>query len=206
MRDLVVLCADTMWTATLGAILSRHESLGLPRRIDADVRHIPGGSDGGARTQGAKILRYERPNFAHALLVFDHDGCGDPRPPEQIQQEIDEALDADWHQAARTIVVAPEVEAWIMGCHRHFEQVHGLKGIEARRWLEKNGHWLRGVDKPADPKAALAALFAKHGAKLSSANYGRIMKHASLSPDRCACPSYRLFCGVLRTWFGGSNR
>jgi len=109
MRDLVILCADTMWTATLEAVLLRHESLGLPRRLDADVRHIPGESDGGARARGAKILRYERTRFAHALLVFDHDGCGDPRPPEQIQEEIDRELNEDWAGAAKAIVVAPEV-------------------------------------------------------------------------------------------------
>jgi hypothetical protein len=193
-----------MWTATLEAILGRHESLGLPRRLDADVRHIPGETDGGARTRGAKILRYEHTRFTHALLIFDHDGCGDPRPPEQIQEEIDRELREEWGSAARSIVVLPEVEAWIMGGHRHFAKIRGLERAPARAWLDENGHWPTGVDKPRDPKGALSALFSAHGAKLSSASYRRIMTYASLSSERCACPSYRLFCEALRGWFGAS--
>jgi hypothetical protein len=183
MRDLVVLCADAMWTATLEAILYRHESLGLRRPLDADVRHIPGESDGGARTRGAKILRYERPRFSHALLVFDHDGCGDLRLPEQIQAEIDHELSADWAGNAKSIVVAPEVEAWIVGGHKHFSHIRGLERAPVREWLAEKHHWPKGIDKPADPKGALSALFSTYGAKLSSANYRRIMSHASLSSD-----------------------
>lgn len=206
MRDLVVLCADGMWRATLQAILLRHESLGLARALDADVRHIPGETDGGARARGAKILWYERSKFAHALLIFDHDGCGDLRPPDEIQAEIDKDLGADWAGKARSIVVAPEVEGWIVGGHKHFARIRGLERAQAREWLAERDHWPKGVDKPSDPKGALAALFFAHGAKLTSVNYRKIMSHASLNPERCTCASFKLFCEILRGWFGPTGR
>ncbi|MBI4704499.1 MAG: hypothetical protein HY744_25635 [Deltaproteobacteria bacterium] len=200
MRDLLVLCADLNARATIEAILSRPRSL-QTRPIDFEVRHNPIGADGGTRAHGVSILRAALGSFSHAMMVFDWEGCGASGDPEVIERDLTARLAADWANRALAIVLDPELEAWLVGAHRHFGKVSGVDVADARQWLAEREWWPRQQDKPARPKEALEAWLRAHGARRTSANYRRIMKAASLRVESCRCASFRRFATALRRWF-----
>ncbi len=74
MQDLVVLTADKNIHFALRGALPRSEALGI-RPITFDFR-VHAGRDGGARSSGPEILRSQRRQFGHALLILDFEGCG----------------------------------------------------------------------------------------------------------------------------------
>lgn len=201
-RALFVLCPDISWRSVLEAILARYQSLGLPHALDVEVTHIPGKTDGGVRKSGPSILRSQTETFERALLVIDHEGCGDARDPAFIERDLDEELSKEWGDRAKAIVVAPELEAWIVGAHRHFNKIRGLEGVEPLHFWRSRGLWPEHEVKPKNPKEAIECLFDAHDAKRSSASYRKIAEHGSLDRERCRSASYHTFFDTMRRWFG----
>jgi hypothetical protein len=73
-RDLVVLAADRNIEFALRGIGSRPQSLGV-HPIQADFFTLPQ-PDPGCYNHAATLLRSLRSMYAHALVVFDREGCG----------------------------------------------------------------------------------------------------------------------------------
>lgn len=206
MRDLVVLAPDVMWKAVLEAILARHEALELARPLAFEIIFHPGQRDGGVRAHAGSTLQAFAGTYAHALAVMDHAGCGDDREPTQVEADLNEQLRDAWGERASALVVAPELESWLIGGAAHFGAVSSRASSDPRTWMRNNGLWATAEAKPLDPKQAIEAYFHRHGVRppISSANYRKIAARASLRLDRCRCDSFHRFVMLLRGWFNES--
>ena len=155
MKDLFVLTADADMEAAMKTLLSaRHRALGI-RSIEFTVeRHTQ--RDAGCRRRAADRLRGYTRDHAYALVMFDRDGSGDPSPREEIQTSVDAQLsDAGWPDRSKTIVIDPELEAWIWGSSPHVARLLGWQTNEAlRSWLRERELWPITEAKPPDPNAA----------------------------------------------------
>lgn len=200
MKDLVILVADKNMQFALRGALARPEALGI-RSLTFDFRpHM--GRDGGARTTGVDVLALERQRFAHALLVFDLDGCGAPpgQTAEDLEQVLDQRLEALWGAQAKSIVITPEVDIWLWGADAALrEALHWPLNGPVRAWLQTQGFVFDSHGKPAQPKEAIEALVRCCKLPRSSALYEKITSRISL--QRCADPAFLRLRTVLRAWF-----
>jgi hypothetical protein len=202
MRDLVVLTADKNTQFAVRGGLQRHQALGI-RSITFDFR-VHAGRDGGARTSGAEVLRVERRRFAHALLVFDYEGCGVPASvsAKQLEHRLDAELATVWGADAKAIVIDPELESWVWGGDNALHEVLGWPlQTPARAWLEAKGFQFEGR-KPARPKEAFEALVPIHKIPRSSSIYEAITKKISLTT--CVDSAFVTLRETLRSWFRDS--
>lgn len=200
MKDLVILVADKNAQYALQGVLSRPQALGI-RPLSFEFRtHV--GRDGGARSSGVEVLARERARFSHALLVFDFEGCGAEgvATAVDLQSQLDERLSSLWDENARTVVIEPEVDAWLWGAEAVLRDV--LKwpleqGI--RDWLMAKGFEFSQSGKPLRPKEALEALVPIHRQPRSSALYEKITGRISL--QRCSDQSFNSMRTTLQGWF-----
>ena len=202
MSDLVVLCPDIRWRATLEALLQRHEALKLKRHLQVKVFNPPGHTDGGVRVHATELLASYVRQYKYAMVIIDYEGCGSKKSAEEIQESLKNAVQMSWGERASAFVVEPELEAWMIGGHRHFSAVRRLEHVSVRDWLAEHYQWKIGAEKPADPKTAVEAVFRHHGARPSSANYRKIAARASLRTRSCRCSSFQRFVEQLQSWFG----
>lgn len=200
MKDLVVLVADKNAQFALRGALGRPEALGI-RAVAHEFRtHI--GRDGGARSTGAEVLARERPRFTHALLVFDHEGCGAEavQTPEELEHRLDHQLSAHWGTNAKALVIAPELDIWLWGSDNVLREIlkWPLDG-SIREWLQARGFTFAANGKPERPKEALEAMVTIHRQPRSSALYEEITNRLSL--QRCTDPAFLRLRATLRGWF-----
>lgn len=200
MKDLVVLAADKSIEATLRGALARPEALGI-RPISVVIRGHPG-RDGGARTSGPAVLAGEHRRFGHALLVFDLEGSGsDTSDPVELERELDAKLNLQWGGRAKTVVIAPELDAWIWGADNALREVFRwpLPG-SIRDWLLAQGFKIGADGKPERPKEALEAMVPIHRQARSSALYEKVAARISLK--RCEDAAFVRLRTQLQRWFG----
>lgn len=200
MTDLLVLCADKRMKAVVEAILGRPQALGI-RAITFDVLTPGTHKDGGARQHGPSILAVQRNEYEHAVLMFDHHGCGDKRPAHAIRDELLLQMRPVWQDSGAIIIIEPELEAWLFRGHMHFREVvkAGTPGLLT--WLHETNAMDHG-GKPDDPKAAIEGYLEAFRVPPSSANYRLVASRASLRPETCQSRSYGELVVSLRQWFG----
>ncbi|MEI7939189.1 MAG: hypothetical protein WCK27_21095, partial [Verrucomicrobiota bacterium] len=122
MKDLVLLVADKNAHFALKGALGRPEALGI-RPIEFEFRVHPG-RDGGTRRTGPEMLALERRRFKHALLVLDFEGCGTDLPnATELEAQLDGRLSTHWKEAAKSIVIEPELDVWVWGADNAVEAV-----------------------------------------------------------------------------------
>ena len=200
MKDLVILVADKNMQFALRGALTRPQALGI-RPVTHDFRpHM--GRDGGARTTGVEVLALERRRFAHALLVFDREGCGaEPgQTAEDLERVLDLQLEAYWGGHAKAVVIAPEVDVWLWGADANLREAlrWPLNG-KVRDWLQAKGFPFDAHGKPEQPKQAIEALVRFCQLPRSSALYERITARISLR--RCGDPAFLRLRAALQAWF-----
>ena len=200
MKDLVVLVADKNMQFALRGALGRPDALGI-RAISCEFRpHI--GRDGGVRATGVEMLARERRRFAHALLVFDHEGSGADaqQSPTALEAVLNRELQNQWGEQAKAIVIAPELDIWVWGSDNALkESLHWPLGGSIRDWLQRQGFEFDSNGKPLRPKEALEALVPIHRQPRSSALYEKITRRISLR--RCADEAFARLRSALHTWF-----
>jgi hypothetical protein len=74
MRDLEILVADKDMEQAVEKTVRRAPSLGI-RKIDFEIYRHPC-RDNGCRTASLDVLRPLADKYQHALVLFDHEGCG----------------------------------------------------------------------------------------------------------------------------------
>src|SRR3954463_14145395 len=109
-EDLIVLVADRNAEYLVHGALSRPEALGIRKIAYKVLSHS--GHDGGARKTGAQILAAQRRGYDHALLLFDHEGCGATIGAEELERQLDDELAVTWGASGKAIVAAPEIDSW----------------------------------------------------------------------------------------------
>jgi hypothetical protein len=204
MRDLVVLAADKNIQFALRGALPRSEALGI-RPITFDFR-VHAGRDGGARSSGADVLRSQRRQFDHALLILDFDGCGAKAGQSalDVEEQLDTELSHVWYDKAKAIVIDPELETWVWGSDNALQAALGWPVQQSNRtWLAQRGFAIGVNGKPEQPKDAFAALVPVHQMPRSSAIYESIT--AKISLTACKDAAFRRLKGSLQQWFPASQ-
>ena len=163
-RDLVLLVADRDIELTIRGLLSRPRALGIrciSHEIFVHPRHDPG-----CVHEGVAFLAAYSEEFAHALLILDHEGSGrDELAPVDLETELDhEFRKSVWTTRCRALVIEPELEAWVRNGSPHVYDVAGWggQGERLRSWLiERNcpglvGPALRTRGDPAPVRGAVS--------------------------------------------------
>ena len=199
MKDLVLLVADKNAHFALKGALGRTKALGIAP-IEFEFRVHPG-RDGGVRKSGPEALARERRRFKHALLVLDFAGSGSDLPDaEALEAELDSKLQLLWKGAAKSVVIAPEVDVWMWGSDNAVEEVIGWSSRKRiREWLHDEGYTFDANGKPTHPKEAIEAALKISGTPRSSALYQRIAGKISLS--KCADSAFLRLRRQLGEWF-----
>ena len=200
--DLVVLAADKNIEYALKGLFTRPQALGV-RPITADIFVHPQ-RDPGCVQRGVAFLSDLSKWYHYGLLMFDYAGSG--REREQGPRELQETLDNEfagsvWRERAKTIVLSPELEAWLWSNSPHVDDVAGWKNRQPslRRWLTGQGWLQQGKIKPDKPKEAFQAALREARTQRSSSLYQQIAEKVSL--QRCTDSSFQEFRDILRAWF-----
>lgn len=201
MIDLVVLVADSQARAVVQAVLGRWQALGLRGPIEFDVVNTAG-TDGGVRTHGAAMMARLANSARHAVILFDHDGCGSEASAVDLEAELERSAAPAWGDRLACVVLEPELEEWVVGATRTFSAVEELEGVDAGAWWPAHGFPSDSRGKPQPVKDAVDALFEAHGARRTAANFRLIAGRASLKIERCQSRSFHKFVERLRGWFG----
>lgn len=205
-RDLVILVADQDMKATLEALLTRHQALGI-RPIQYVVYKHPG-HDAGCRTQGVEFLRTFCRQFTHALLIFDLEGSGrDNDSPDDVESELEESLCRNgWtDDRAAVIVIVPELEIWIWSDSPHVDQICGWENRipPFREWLVEEGFLKSKEEKPDRPKEAFHHALRKVRKQPSSALFKQMAEKVSFR--NCTDSRFQKLLERLQKWFAPTN-
>ncbi len=199
-KDLLVLVADHQMKSAFEGLVSRPEALGI-RRLSYDIFVHPE-RDPGCRDGGPEFLSPFRFQYHHALLMFDREGCGDDRPREQIENDLEEQLrKSDWSGRVAVVVIDPELEAWVWSDSPQLDQAVGWSEQKRplRQWLQDRGFFMEGQSKPSRPKEALEAVLYHCRRPRSSAIYRDLAERVSFR--RCEDKAFNKLRGVLQSWF-----
>ena len=184
-KDLVVLVADKDMEQTVLGLLTRDPSLSM-RPISRDVFVHPN-RDGGCRTGAVAFLRPHITRYAHAIVLFDREGCGrEPATREELEEELERDLAVNgWANRATVIVIDPELEAWVWSDSPEVERVLGWSDRDPplRQWLIDRDRLDAGRTKPPRPKEAMRAALRAAGKPPSSALFAALARQVGLA--RC---------------------
>jgi hypothetical protein len=205
--DLVALVPGRDDEQVLRGLLSdRHDSLGVPA-IEYEVLIHPR-RDAGCYHEAEAVLRSYLRTAHFALVLFDHEGCGqEARAPAEVARSVEERLAANgWLGRAAVVVVAPELEVWAWNDSPSMGQVLGWRGGTpgVRRDLAERGVWPRERAKPREPKEALETMLRERQIRRSPAIYRRLAAGAEFAP--CTDPAFLRFREVVHRWFGPPAR
>jgi hypothetical protein len=201
MKDLIILAADKDLEFSLRGLLDRPEAIGI-RPVDADI-FIEPEHDPACVLRGVDFLEAFEGQYGHALLMFDHEGCGKETAPVQtIQDELNGKLaSTSWGSRAQAILLDPELEAWVWSDSPHVDDIAGWNGrVPAlRTWLIEQGWLEEGQIKPSRPKEAFEAALREARKPRSASLYKKLADVVSVR--RCEDASFRRFKAVLQEWF-----
>ena len=203
--DLLVLVADLDISVTVQCLLNRPESMGM-HAVSFSVRRHPQ-RDAGCRSDAVERLRMFIRDHRFALVMFDKDGCGDPRESrESIQKDVELRLSRNgWENRCKAIVMEPELEAWIWNGSMHVPEVLGWNGdyTSLREWLASRRLWSPDLLKPSDPKQSLQAVLHSTRTPRSPNLYRRLAE--TVGVHRCADPAFNELKATLQQWFPGAG-
>jgi len=204
--DLVVLVPDRTFRAAMSIILGRHESLGV-RRIAAHVFQQPE-FDPGSLRESADYLRRFLSTHAHAIVLFDREGCGrEAASAEELEEMVQKGLDrAGWEGRAQVVVVDPELEVWVWSDSPEVDRCLGWAGRQPglREWLRQKGVWDKGAMKPRAPKSALAMAVREARRGASPPLLAQLAR--SIGLRRCTDRAFVRFRDILQRWFPAKPR
>lgn len=202
-RDLLVLVADKNMEYTLRGLLSRPHALGT-RALHCDFLVHPE-RDPGCRLRAHELLRAFHGKYAHALVVFDRQGCGSEQASrEELEQSVESDLrTTGWGTRATAIVLDPELEVWVWSDSPHVAAALGWSGgaPALRAWLEASGLLRPAQTKPDEPKEAVDRVLQYVPKPRSSAMYRQLAE--SVSFERCADRGFAKLRAALQSWFPG---
>lgn len=201
MKDLIVLAADKNMEHALRGLLQRPQALGI-RSVEAEIfvhpRHDPG-----CLNEAHAFLRPFAGSHRHALVLFDHEGCGrEHTAPGELANEVRKRLETNgWTGQAEVVVLTPELEVWVWSDSPHVAECLGWAGRQPplRDWLAATGQWPVGQAKPTDPKRAMEATLREARKPRSSAIYLDLASKASLHGH--SETAFLHFQQTLRKWF-----
>ena len=199
-KDLIVLVADKDMKLGMEGLLKRPGVLGIcPMTHDvfAHPQHDPA-----CRLRGHEFLRSFGRQYAHALVLFDREGCGSDKDRDAIQSDVEGHLrGSGWKDQAAAVVIDPEFEMWVWSDSPHVDSVLGWDGRQPalREWLAQRGFLVEGEAKPRRPKESLEATLREADRRRSSAIYQELA--ARVGVQSCVDPSFVRLKLILQAWF-----
>ncbi|MEW6072957.1 MAG: hypothetical protein AB1726_10260 [Planctomycetota bacterium] len=205
-KDLIALVADKNMEFALRALLSRAASLEI-RPVTADV-YVHPERDAGCLLRAHEFCRPFIDRYSHSLVMFDREGCGRGQESRRELEQRTEALLSNfgWEGRSATVVIDPELEAWVWSSSPHVASALGWQGRRPglREWLERVDLWADAEAKPHRPKHALErALWAVRRPR-SSALYAEIAGKVRLGD--CQDLAFGKLRDTLASWFQRHGR
>ena len=197
MYDLVLVVADKNMDFTLRGILDRPRSLGIRAITYKTVVHP--GHDGGVRTSGPDLLASLRSAVGHGIVMLDLEGAGAAGDAPSVEAELDWRLRPTWGNRARSVVIEPELDAWIWGSDNAIRQALDCSIADIRGWLRDSDFRFRPSRKPERPTEAFEHLMRELKEQRASAIYRKITSKISL--ERCSDSAFVRFKTMLQRWF-----
>lgn len=200
-KDLVILTADKNMKFALEGLLCRPKALSI-HPVSA-VFYIHPESDPGCLLHADSFLRPFVRRFAHAIVMFDREGCGkDNLTRDELEQRVTEVLSrSGWSNRASVIVIDPELENWVFSGSPEVDRALGWGGKNPALgvWLENHHYLVTGQIKPVRPKEAMEAALRHVRMPRSSSIYGQIAQHVGIG--RCSDDAFQKLKTTLQTWF-----
>ncbi len=210
LRDLFVVVADLDMELAIKAILcGRQQAMGISLEFNPD--HKPqgdllrfSGRDAGCYRKAVELLQPQRERYRHAMLLFDHHGCGaENRSRQDIEADVEERLEKNgWEKGrAAAIVIDPELEAWVWSDSPHVAEILGWQSDYdgLRSLLADKGLWIEGRAKPRDPKAAMREACRQKRIPVGATMFAELASKVGL--HRCTDAAFQKFRVCLRRWF-----
>jgi hypothetical protein len=201
MKDLVILVADKNMEHAIEGLLGRPQALNM-RQATYDI-YVHSRRDPGCLNEAHNFLRPFLGAYDHALVMFDHQGCGREQvPPDDLADEVKARLEQNgWPGQAEVVVLAPELEVWVWSASPHVETCLGWTGHypPLREWLADNGHWALDEEKPPRPKETMEAALREVRKPRSSAIYLELAQRVSLHGH--TEPTFVRFTQTLQRWY-----
>ena len=128
LQDLIVLVADKDIKETIeGLLTKRTRSLGIrpvQYKVLPNNEHDPGCLD-----RSAELLASFCTTHAHAMVIFDREGCGqDTESRSELEATVETALrKAGWGDRTAAIVIDPELENWVWSPSPHVADCLGWR-------------------------------------------------------------------------------
>jgi hypothetical protein len=152
---------------------------------------------------GCDFLRPFVNQYSKALIMLDHEGCGqEQKERTELEKSIEAQLaNSGWKDRSAAIVINPELENWVWSDSPHVDTVLGWHGKQPdlRSWLITHGFFNDNQIKPVPPKKAMEAALKKVQKARSSALFLQLAQKVSF--DRCTDPAFIKLKTVLATWF-----
>jgi hypothetical protein len=201
-KDLVVLVADKNTEFALKGLLSKRGRALRIRSITFDIFvHVE--RDPGCLNRAHDFLRPHSGRYRHALVMFDHDGCGqEHKDRAALEQQVEVQLSqAGWNDRAAAVVLDPELEIWVWSDSPHVEQALGWQDRTPglRSWLVDSKLLKAGEAKPKDPKKAVEEALRFARKPRSSTVYQEIA--SSVSFESCTDAAFLKLRDTLSRWF-----
>ena len=200
-KDLIAIVADKDMQYAIRGLLTRHQALGV-RPLRAEVRRHPQ-HDPACLLDAHELLRPFLGEYAHALVMFDRNGCGqESLSRAEIESLAEKRLhESGWDDRAACIVLDPELEIWVWSDSPHVDEALGWKGKQPdlRSWLIQEGFVQAEEQKPRCPKAAMRKALREAGVKPSASRFLQLAQYVGL--ERCIDPAFEKFKTILRTRF-----
>jgi hypothetical protein len=200
-RDIMFLLADGGMEQVLRGFLGRdqfHRSLGCGK-FEFDPAQdviVAATKDPGVYGTAHELLRpYER-THQRAVVIVDADWSGSPGAAA-IEEHISQRMACRWQEFA-VIVIAPELEAWIMNENAHLARIFRCPE-NYRQILQQAGCWPNNLPKPPRPKEALEHLKKHHKVRVVYADFRKLV--AVMSVTQCQDPAFNKLRDHLRVWF-----
>jgi hypothetical protein len=199
--DLIILTADKNMKFAIEGLLNRPKDLNI-RSIRA-AYYIHPERDPGCLRRANTFLRPFINRFAHAIVVFDREGCGrQEEKRETLEGSVQQLLkQSGWENRASAIVIDPELENWVFSDSPEVDKSIGWAGKTPplRIWLRAQGFLMEGQIKPPQPKEAMEAALRHVRTPRSSSIYAQLAERVGLG--RCSDDAFRKFKTIIHSWF-----
>ena len=167
------------------------------------VIHTHSGKDPGCYGKAHEFLRASHKRYAHAIVIFDREGCGkESQTRETLEAEVEERLARNgWRGRARVVVLEPELESWVWSDSPHVPKALGWPRTppDLRSWLVQRGLLEENRVKPARPKEAMEAVLRHVRKPPSSKIFQTLAENVSLAC--CVDPAFGKLRTTLHEWF-----
>ncbi len=200
-KDLLVLVPGKDERACMASLLGRPQALAI-RPITWDIEQDDQ-RDPGCCHRGHEYLRTAIRLYAHALLIFDREGCGlEQQTREELERQVEARLaSSGWGDRAAVVVIDPELEMWVWSNSPHVSNALGWRDQPTglREWLTDEGLLRNEQVKPDRPKEAMEHVLRRTHRPRSSQIYKDLAQRVSL--ERCTDPAFLKLRQVLMRWF-----